>query len=103
MGLVLASASPRRQELLRAAGIAITVQPTNIPETPKDGEAPTAFAERLAREKAWAVFKDRPNDLVLGADTVVGGGGGARGGRGGGGGGTPGVGGPGGGAGGGGG
>jgi septum formation protein len=71
MGLVLASASPRRQELLRAAGIAITVQPTNIPETPKDGEAPTAFAERLAREKAWAVFKDRPNDLVLGADTVV--------------------------------
>ena len=71
MGLVLASASPRRQELLRAAGIAITVQPTNVPETPQDGEAPTAFAERLAREKAWAVFKDRPNDLVLGADTIV--------------------------------
>ncbi len=71
MGLVLASASPRRQELLRAAGIAITVQPTNIPEVPKDGEAPKAFAERLAREKAWAVFRDRPNDLVLGADTIV--------------------------------
>ena len=71
MGLVLASASPRRQELLRAAGIAITVQPTNIPEVPKDGEAPKACAERLAREKAWAVFKDRPNDFVLGADTIV--------------------------------
>lgn len=71
MGLVLASASPRRQELLRAAGIAITVQPTNIPETPAEGEAPKAFAERLAREKAWAVFKDRPNDFVLGADTIV--------------------------------
>jgi septum formation protein len=71
MGLVLASASPRRQELLRAAGIAITVQPTNIPETPKDGEAPRACAERLAREKAWAVFKDRPTDFVLGADTIV--------------------------------
>ena len=71
MGLVLASASPRRQELLRAAGIAITVQPTNIPETPKDGEAPREFAERLAREKAWAIFKDRPNDWVLGADTIV--------------------------------
>ena len=71
MGLVLASASPRRQELLRAAGIATTVQPTNIPEVPKDGEAPKVFAERLAREKAWAVFKDRPNDFVLGADTIV--------------------------------
>ncbi|MGC2198068.1 MAG: Maf family protein [Terriglobales bacterium] len=71
MSLVLASASPRRQELLRAAGIAITVQPTNIPEVPKDGEAPQVFAERLAREKAWAVFKERPNDFVLGADTIV--------------------------------
>jgi septum formation protein len=71
MGLILASASPRRQELLRAAGIAITVQPTNIPETPLDGEPPKAFAERLAREKAWAIFKQRPTDYVLGADTIV--------------------------------
>jgi septum formation protein len=71
MALVLASASPRRQELLRAAGIAITVQPTNIPEVPLDGETPKVFAERLAREKAWAIFKQKPNDFVLGADTVV--------------------------------
>jgi septum formation protein len=71
MALVLASASPRRQELLRAAGIAITVQPTNLPEVPLDGEAPKAFAERLAREKAWAVFKQHPTDFVLGADTIV--------------------------------
>ena len=71
MALVLASASPRRQELLRAAGIAVTVQPTSIPEVPKEGEAPRAFVERLAREKAWAVFKERPNDFVLGADTIV--------------------------------
>jgi len=71
MALVLASASPRRQELLRSAGIAITVQPTNIPETPLDGENPKAFAERLAREKAWAIFKLRPNEFVLGADTIV--------------------------------
>lgn len=71
MGLILASASPRRQELLRAAGIAITVQPTNIPEVPLDGEAAKVFAERLAREKAWAIFKQRPTDFVLGADTVV--------------------------------
>jgi septum formation protein len=71
MALVLASASPRRQELLRAAGIAITVQPTNIPEVPLDGETPKVFAERVAREKAWAIFKQKPNDFVLGADTVV--------------------------------
>jgi septum formation protein len=71
MGLILASASPRRQELLRAAGIAITVQPTNLPEVPQEGEAPKIFAERMAREKAWAVFKDHPSDYVLGADTIV--------------------------------
>jgi septum formation protein len=71
MALILASASPRRQELLRAAGVAITVLPTNIPEVPLDGEAPKVFAERLAREKAWAIFRQRPNDYVLGADTIV--------------------------------
>jgi len=71
MSLVLASASPRRQELLRSAGIAITVQPTNIPEVPLEDEAPKAFAERLAHEKAWAIFKQRPNEFVLGADTIV--------------------------------
>jgi nucleoside triphosphate pyrophosphatase len=69
--LVLASASPRRQELLRNAGIPFVVQPTDIPEVPKVGEAPQAFAERLAREKALTVFRQRPDDFVLGADTVV--------------------------------
>jgi nucleoside triphosphate pyrophosphatase len=69
--LVLASASPRRQELLRNAGIAFVVQSTNIPEVPQPGEAPRAFAERMAREKALAVFRLRPNDFVLGADTIV--------------------------------
>ena len=69
--LVLASASPRRQELLRNAGIPFEVQPTNIPEVPQPGEAPRAFAERMAREKALAVFRLRPNDFVLGADTIV--------------------------------
>lgn len=71
MALVLASASPRRQELLRSAGIAITVQPTSIPEIPLNGELPRTCAERLAREKAWAVFKEKPNEFVLGADTIV--------------------------------
>jgi septum formation protein len=69
--LVLASASPRRQELLRNAGIPFVVQPTDIPEIPEEGEAPRAFAERMAREKALAVFRQRPDDLVLGADTIV--------------------------------
>jgi septum formation protein len=68
---VLASASPRRQELLRNAGIEFVVHPANVPEVPRVGEAPRAFAERMAREKALAVFAQRPNDLVLGADTVV--------------------------------
>jgi len=69
--LVLASASPRRQELLRNAGIPFVVQATDIPEVPEDGEAPRAFAERMAREKALAVFRQRPNDFILGADTIV--------------------------------
>lgn len=69
--LVLASASPRRQELLRNAGIEFVVQPSHVPEVPQDGEEPRVYAERLAREKALAISRQRPNDLVLGADTVV--------------------------------
>jgi septum formation protein len=69
--LVLASASPRRQELLRNAGIPFEVQPAHIPEDPLPGEGAKECAERLAREKALVVAKTRPNDVVLGADTVV--------------------------------
>ncbi len=69
--LVLASASPRRQELLRNAGIPFVVQATDIPELPREGENPRACAERLAREKAVAVFRQRPDDFILGADTIV--------------------------------
>jgi len=69
--LVLASASPRRQELLRNAGIEFVVQPAHIPEVPDDGENPRKYAERLASEKARAVHQQRPDDVVLGADTVV--------------------------------
>jgi septum formation protein len=69
--LVLASASPRRQELLRNAGIPFTVQPANVDETPLACESPRNCAERLAREKALAVWRTRPHDLVLGADTIV--------------------------------
>jgi septum formation protein len=69
--LVLASASPRRQELLRNAGINFEVQPADIPENALPGETAKDCAERLAREKALAVARQRPHDFVLGADTVV--------------------------------
>ena len=69
--LVLASASPRRQDLLRSAGISFEVQPADLDETPLAGESARDCAERLAREKALAVWRMRPGNLVLGADTVV--------------------------------
>jgi nucleoside triphosphate pyrophosphatase len=69
--IVLASASPRRQELLRNAGISFTVQPADIDEAPLAGESAPECAQRLAREKAVAVFRNNPNSFVLGADTIV--------------------------------
>jgi len=69
--IVLASASPRRQELLRNAGISFTVQPADIDEAPLAGESAGECAQRLAREKAVAVFRNNPDSFVLGADTVV--------------------------------
>jgi len=69
--LVLASASPRRQELLRNAGISFIVQPADVDETPIPGESARDCAERLAREKALKIWRSRPHDVVLGADTVV--------------------------------
>ncbi len=71
MTLVLASASPRRQELLSNAGIAYEVMAADVDESVLAGETARACAERLAREKAMAVGKKRPEDWVLGADTVV--------------------------------
>jgi nucleoside triphosphate pyrophosphatase len=69
--LVLASASPRRQDLLHSAHISFMVQPTDIDETPHPGESSRECAERLAQEKALAVWRLRPQDVVLGADTIV--------------------------------
>jgi len=71
MVLVLASASPRRQELLREAGIEFVVQPANVVEEVRAGESPKECAERLAKDKALAIAKVRREDWVLGADTVV--------------------------------
>ncbi|HZP25009.1 MAG TPA: Maf family protein [Terriglobales bacterium] len=69
--LILASASPRRAELLRSARIPFAVDPAHVPEQPVAGEAPLAYAQRLARDKARAVFARHREDVVLGADTVV--------------------------------
>lgn len=69
--LVLASTSPRRQELLRAAGIPFVVDPPHIPEFRLDGEPSEDYARRLAAEKARNVFRRRSSDVVLGADTIV--------------------------------
>lgn len=67
--LILASASPRRAELLTAAGIEFTVRATDVDETLLPGESPADYVLRLSRSKALAVA--RPGDLVLGADTTV--------------------------------
>jgi septum formation protein len=76
--LVLASASPRRRELLAQAGYTFDVHPAHINEDLLPGEDPTTYVVRLAREKAEAVFKERIGNhrggaplLVLGADTTV--------------------------------
>ena len=68
--LILASASPRRHELLVAAGIPHTVAPTHIPEQRHSGEPPIHFVQRLAQEKARAAPR-RDGEIVLSADTVV--------------------------------
>jgi septum formation protein len=69
--LILASSSPRRQDLLREAGIAFEARPAHIPEERKAGEPPVEYARRLAFEKAQAIARDLPNRHVLGADTIV--------------------------------
>jgi septum formation protein len=70
--LVLASASPRRRELLRQIGYAPEVcVGAAVDETPARGEKPAALAVRLAHAKAAAVVPKRPDALVLAADTVV--------------------------------
>jgi len=85
--LVLASASPRRRQLLTQAGFQFEVRPAHIPEDPRPGEDPIVYVTRLAREKAQVVFDqiasgaanetDGPGAMdlerlaVLGADTTV--------------------------------
>lgn len=69
--IVLASASPRRAELLRAAGIPFEVQPADVDETPWAHELPEAHVRRLAAAKAEAVHLRLPDRVILAADTIV--------------------------------
>lgn len=70
--LVLASASPRRAELLRQVGIAFEVRVSDVPEEADEpGADPAAVARTHARQKSLDVAADSPDRLVLGADTVV--------------------------------
>lgn len=70
--LILASSSPRRQELLTQIGVPFSVQVPAIDETPLVGEAPPAYVQRMAEEKALAVLAQQKGDVcVLAADTSV--------------------------------
>ncbi|MEM9170495.1 MAG: Maf family nucleotide pyrophosphatase [Pseudomonadota bacterium] len=72
MRLVLASASPRRRDLLAQIGVTPdAVRPADIDETPRKGETARVYADRLAREKALAVVGEEDGALTLAADTVV--------------------------------
>ena len=68
--LILASASPRRRELLAALGLDFEVRIPNIDEQLRGGETPSAYAERLAREKAAAIDAG-PETVRIAADTIV--------------------------------
>jgi len=72
--LILASASPRRRELLDQIGLTFTVDSADIDETPRLAEEPVAYVKRLAEHKAASVFarySDKSRLIVLGADTTV--------------------------------
>ncbi len=68
--LVLASNSPRRQQILRDAGIAYIIRAPSVPEESRLGESPRQYVQRLAEEKAFAVPM-HAGEIVLAADTVV--------------------------------
>ncbi len=69
--IILASASPRRKELLTLAGIQFTVDVADADESLPQGIYPENAVEQLSKKKAHAVFQNNPNSIVIGADTVV--------------------------------
>src|SRR5690349_1492775 len=68
--VILASASPRRAELLRAAGFEFIVRPSDVDESVRAGESARDYVRRLAEEKARAVMRSS-DEVVLAADTTV--------------------------------
>ena len=71
MRVILASASPRRRDLLTMIGITHEVIPADVDETYGAGEVPRAHAERLAREKASVLAARAPDAVIIAADTIV--------------------------------
>lgn len=71
MRLILASSSPRRRELLTQVGVTFDVMPAHIDETRRASEDPTKYVQRLALEKAQAIYALHLDAFVLGADTTV--------------------------------
>jgi septum formation protein len=69
--LILASASPRRADLLREAGIDVEVQPANVDEDVHTGEPPEIYVRRVAESKGLAISERAPGRHVLAADTAV--------------------------------
>lgn len=69
--IILASASPRRAELLKQIGVEFELVPSQIEERPHPDEAPGDYITRIARAKVVAVARGRDSGLVIGADTVV--------------------------------
>ncbi len=71
MTVVLASASPRRRELLAQLAVPVEVSPADIDERVLPAEAPSDYVRRLSREKALKVAAGFPDKLVIGADTTI--------------------------------
>jgi len=69
--IILASASPRRQELLKGIGLKFDVIPSGVNEDALDGETPRGHVLRLSKDKSFAVSQNNPDAWVLGADTAV--------------------------------
>jgi MAF protein len=69
--LVLASGSPRRQQLFSLLGLPFVIKAAGVDEHPLDGESPLELVRRVSRAKALAVREVRPDELVIAADTVV--------------------------------
>jgi septum formation protein len=71
MKFILASASPRRRELLASIGLEFDVMPSHVPEVHREGEAPEEYVARLSRDKAHALASEHPSRWVIAADTTV--------------------------------